>query len=132
MVARRTLLLVGGAGRMGRRLGGFFRRRGFRVLVLDPAGPVHGYAAGRLEEASFADVVVVAAALPRVGEALDDVLSRKPRGLVFDVASVKAPVEKALRAAAKRGTAVASVHPMFGPSVPSFRGRDLIVCDVGD
>ncbi len=34
--ARKTLLLVGGAGRMGRRLAPLFRKKGFRVLIAIP------------------------------------------------------------------------------------------------
>src|SRR5262249_11685049 len=37
------LLLVGGAGGMGRLLARFFRARGFTVLVCDPAGAPRGF-----------------------------------------------------------------------------------------
>jgi chorismate mutase/prephenate dehydrogenase len=122
---------VGGAGRIGRLLGRFFRARGFDVGVLDPSGPPRGFRAASLDDARDADVVVVAASLPRVREALDAVLGRSPRGLVFDVASLKSPVERSLREAASLGVRACSVHPMFGPGVRSLRGHDLIVCDAG-
>jgi chorismate mutase/prephenate dehydrogenase len=117
---------------MGRRLAPFFARRGFRVLVHDPAGTPPGLKAAPLSSAADADVVVVAASLERAGEALEAVLDQKPKGLVFDIASVKAPVIPALRRARKEGVAIASVHPMFGPAVRSFRGHNLIVCEAGD
>jgi chorismate mutase/prephenate dehydrogenase len=117
---------------MGRRLASFFRSRGFHVLICDPAGAVRGFASAALEAASDADVVVVAASLERAAEALERVLEQEPRGLVFDIASVKAPLLPAIAKARARGVAITSVHPMFGPAVRSFRGRDLIVCDAGD
>ena len=129
---RRSLLLVGGAGRMGRLLARFFRRRGLAVAICDPAGAVSGFRSAPLAEAASADVVVVAASLSRSAEALAAVIAEKPRGLVFDIASVKAPLVPVLESARLRGLSVASVHPMFGPSVRSFRGHDLIVCDCGD
>jgi chorismate mutase/prephenate dehydrogenase len=117
---------------MGRRLAFFFRRRGFRVLIHDPAGALRGFAPAGLDAARDADVVVVAASLERTAAALEAVLDRKPRGLVLDIASVKAPLLPAIGRARAEGVAIASVHPMFGPEVRSFRGSDLIVCDCGD
>ncbi len=117
---------------MGRLLAAQFRRRGFRVSIFDPAGTVPGFPPAPLSEAASADVVVVAATLSRSAEALAAVVAEKPRGLVFDVASVKAPLLPLLEAARLHGVSVASVHPMFGPMVRTFRGHDLIVCDCGD
>jgi chorismate mutase/prephenate dehydrogenase len=129
---RKHLVIVGGAGRMGRRLATFFRRRGFGVTISDPAGSPRGFRAASPEDTARADVVIVAASLERSAEALRDVVLQKPRGLVFDIASVKAPLATALAEALAAGVRIASTHPMFGPEVRSFRGRDLIVCDAGD
>ena len=129
---RRTLLLVGGAGRMGRLFARFFRRRGFAVAISDPAGGAPGFRQASLAEAGAADVVVVSASLSRAAEALAAVVAERPRGLVIDIASVKAPLIPVLEAARLHGIPVASVHPMFGPTVRTFRGHDLIVCDCGD
>jgi len=129
---RKSLLLVGGAGRMGRLFARFFRRRGFRVEISDPAGRVPGFPSVPISRASEADVVLVSASLSRAAEALSAVAATGPKGLVLDIASVKAPLLPVLEAARLGGIAVASVHPMFGPSIRSFRGHDLIVCDCGD
>ena len=128
---RHTLLLVGGAGRMGRRLRPFFARRGYRVLVQDPAA-APGARTVPVSAARDAAVVVVAASLDTSGPALDAVLAESPRGLVLDIASVKAPLLSAIGRARAAGVAIASAHPMFGPAVRSFRGHNLIVCDAGD
>jgi chorismate mutase/prephenate dehydrogenase len=129
--ARRTLLLVGGAGRMGRRLAPFFRKRGYRVLIADPAGRVPGFASADVSAAASADVVCVAASLDGAPAALEAVLAQSPRGLVFDIASLKTPLLPLFARARRAGVAIASTHPMFGPS-SAFSGNDFLVLDCGD
>lgn len=128
---KRTLLLVGGAGRMGRRLAPFFRKKGYRVLVCDPAGDVPGFASADLSAAASADVVCVAASLDATPAAFEAVLGHAPRGLVFDIASLKTPLLPLFARARKAGVAIASTHPMFGPSAV-LRGNDFLVLDCGD
>jgi len=128
---KQTLLLVGGAGRMGRRLAPHFRKKGYRVVIADPAGRVPGYASADLDAAASADVVCVAASLDASPAALEAVLARAPRGLVFDIASLKTPLLPLFARARKAGVAIASTHPMFGPSA-AFRGNDFLVLDCGD
>ena len=128
---KRNLLLVGGAGRMGRPLARLFRRKGFAVRVADPAGTPRGFPAGTLDDAAKADVVLVAASLDQAAAALASVLDRNPRGLVFDIASVKTPLLPLFTRACKAGVAIASAHPMFGPGA-RLPGRDFLVLDAGD
>ena len=128
---KRTALVVGGAGRMGQFFARFFRRKGYRILVADPAGAPRGFARGALSDAARADVVVVAASLENAAVALSAVLAESPRGLVFDIASLKAELLPVFARARKAGVAIASAHPMFGPDA-RLRGRDFLVCDAGD
>lgn len=116
---------------MGRLFARFFRRRGFSVRIADPAGAPRGFARGTLDEAARADVVVVAAALDAMPAALEAVLARSPRGLVFDIASLKTPLLPLFARARRDGVAIASTHPMFGPDA-RLAGRDFLVCDAGD
>jgi chorismate mutase/prephenate dehydrogenase len=128
---KRTVLVVGGAGRMGRLFARYFRRKGFEVRIADPAGAPRGFAAGTLDEAATADVVLIAASLEHAAAALEAVLDRKPKGLVFDIASLKTPLLPLFARALRQGVAIASAHPMFGPDA-RFAGRDFLVCDAGD
>ena len=116
---------------MGRLFARFFRRKGYRVLVADPAGAPRGFAKGTLDDAARVDVVVIAASLDQAPAALAAVLARSPRGLVFDIASLKTPLLPLFARARKAGVAIASAHPMFGPDA-RFPGRDFLVCDAGD
>ena len=129
--AARTVLLVGGAGRMGRLLARAFASAGAAVSIHDPGRRFPAFPAVPLGSAAGADAVVVCVSLEATPAVLEEVLALRPRGLVLDVASVKGPVLPVYEKAARQGLAVASVHPMFGPGVHSLEGQNLIVCDAG-
>lgn len=127
----RTILIVGGAGRMGRLLARAFREAGHAVAIHDPGRRLAGFPSVPLETAATADAVVVSVSLEATPAVLSAVLALAPSGLVLDVASVKGPLLPLYAKAARRGLRVASVHPMFGPGVRSLEGQNLIVCDAG-
>src|SRR5205823_6023160 len=115
--AKQKILVVGGAGQMGRWLCRYFRSRGYDVVVNDIAGPLEDFpfepdlAKGVLA----ANVVAVAVPMSVCADILNRIAAIKPRALIFDVASLKAPIERELRAMGHAGLRVASVHPVFGP-----------------
>ncbi|MBK9373615.1 MAG: prephenate dehydrogenase [Holophagales bacterium] len=127
----KRVLLVGGAGRMGRLLARAFRDAGHSIAIHDPGRRLPGFPSVPLEIAAAADAVVVSVSLEATPAVLAELLSLSPPGLVLDVASVKGPLLPLYAEAARRGLSVASVHPMFGPGVRSFEGQNLIVCDAG-
>ena len=131
--AGRRALVIGGAGRMGRWFVRFLDAQGFLVTVVDPAGPVsgHEHVADWREAQEQADLIVVAAPLGATASILGEMASRPPRGLVFDVGSLKSPLRGALHALATTGCRVTSVHPMFGPDAELLSGRHVIFVDVG-
>ena len=127
------ILVVGGAGKMGRWLSQFFGSQGHDVMTFDSAGPVEGYShASSLDAARDADVVILAMPLSAGPSVLREVLAREPRGLVADVSSLKSHLIADLRAGASRGLRVASLHPLFGPSARTLAGRIMTVCDCGN
>ena len=127
----RSVLLVGGAGRMGRLLARAFAAAGRAVSIHDPGRRLPDFPSVPLEAAAEADAVVVSVSLEATPRVLEEVLALRPRGLVLDIASVKGPVLPIYARAARQGLSVASVHPMFGPGVHSLEGQNLIVCDAG-
>ena len=128
------ILLVGGAGKMGRWLARFFSVQGHEVVTLDPAGPVPGVRS--VDDLAVgvrsADAVLVATPLAAGAHLLADVLALRPRALVADIFSLKSHVVGLLRGAAASGLRVASLHPLFGPGVRTLSGRVLAVCECGD
>jgi chorismate mutase/prephenate dehydrogenase len=57
---------------------------------------------------------------------------RAPRGLIFDLGSLKTPLRAGLDALVKAGCRVTSLHPMFGPDTQLLSGRHVIFIDLGD
>jgi chorismate mutase/prephenate dehydrogenase len=129
----KTVLVVGGSGRMGTWLCRFLSNRGAAVKVFDPRGELDGYenVTSLAVHAKKSDIVVIASPLGTVAEDLKAVVDSGPDGLVFDVCSIKSHIVGLLRDANIRGIRISSIHPMFGPSAPSPRGRNVLICDFG-
>jgi len=126
-------LVVGGGGRMGEWACRLLSTRGADVQVCDPRKRLEGYTNLKKLPRSLRsfDFVVIASPLGVCPEDLDQVLEGAPKGLVFDLCSVKAHIAARLRRGASDGALITSVHPMFGPNAPSPRARNVVVCRCG-
>lgn len=128
----RCVLVVGGAGKMGTWFCRYLLSRGHKVLVLDPVPGGDFVRVASIEEGvDQADVIVVATPISIMTDVLGKILDLKPRGVVFDIASIKAPIIPILKRAASDGARVCSVHPMFGPDALSLYDRNVLICDCG-
>ncbi|MGI9247961.1 MAG: prephenate dehydrogenase/arogenate dehydrogenase family protein [Woeseiaceae bacterium] len=129
----RRVLIIGGAGKMGRWFVDFFASQGFATTVADTTlenGP--GQFRNWTDAGVDYDVIVVAAPLAVSGRILAQLAVLKPGGLVFDIGSLKSPLIDGLRELQSAGCHVTSLHPMYGPDTRLLSGRHLIFCDVGD
>ena len=119
---------------MGRWFGDFLASQGFTIDVADPAGEVEGF--GYHSEWGTADietyeVIVVAAPIRASAAILSELAEVVPPGLVFDIGSLKSPLQGALARLAEAGAKVTSIHPMFGPDTALLSGQHVIFVDVG-
>jgi chorismate mutase/prephenate dehydrogenase len=130
----RSALVIGGRGKMGRWMADFLASQGFRIVIADPAGEVPGYEwrADWRDGALAEDLVVVATPLGIAGPVLEALAVRRPRGVVFDLGSLKTPLRAGLAALREAGVRVTSIHPMFGPDTELLSGRHVIFIDLGD
>lgn len=130
----RRVLVIGGAGRMGRWFVRFLSAQGFAVEVADPSGPVDGVPSVADWRTLTLDheLIVVAAPMPITAGILHELAAAPPPGVVFDVGSLKSPLRAGLHALRAAGGRVTSVHPMFGPDTELLSGRHVIFVDVGD
>jgi len=129
----RRALVIGGAGNMGLWFVDFLDSQGFDVTVADPAGPVEGFphvVDWRTTDDHF-DVTVVAAPIGVSAGILDDIADIGRGGLIFDIGSLKTPLDGALRRLAATGARVTSMHPMFGPDTELLSGRHVLFLEVG-
>ncbi len=129
----KRVLVIGGAGRMGRWMARFLDSQGYRVEIVDPAGSVEGHVHhDRLDHVTLDhDIIIVAAPLRVSNDILVDLAARKPNGLVFDIGSLKSPVRPGLMACVANGLEITSIHPMFGPDTQLLTNRHVIIVDLG-
>ncbi len=129
----RRVLVIGGAGRMGRWFVRFLSSQGFSVEIADPAGGVNGlpWVSDWRESRLDHDIVIVAAPLRVSSEILLELADRKPAGLVFDIGSLKSPLRNSLKRLLEAGVKVTSLHPMFGPDTELLSGQHVIFVDLG-
>ena len=127
-------LVIGGRGKMGGWFAEFLASQGFRVAIADPAGPdpafdfVADWRADPLEQ----DLIVLATPLGVTASLLQALAERAPRGVIFDLGSLKTPLRAGLDALVRAGCRATSIHPMFGPDTELLSGRHVIFIDLGD
>lgn len=128
----RSVLVIGGAGKMGGWFVDFFNSQGFATTVADATvqdGP--GSFRDWKDAGVDYDVIVVATPMAVSGEILSELAALSPQGLIFDIGSLKTPLKAGLAALAHAGCKVTSLHPMYGPDTELLSGRHLIFIDVG-
>src|SRR5262249_55734725 len=77
------------------------------------------------------DLVVVATPIKLANQILLELASRQPRGVVFDIGSLKTPLRQGLTALRAAGCKVTSIHPMFGPDTELLSRRHVLFVDLG-
>src|ERR1700733_9211431 len=127
-------LVIGGHGKMGGWFADFLASQGFRVAIADPRGALPGFdgvADWQNDPLDF-DLIVLATPLSATTGLLERLARRAPRGLIFDLGSLKTPLRAGLDALVKAGCRVTSLHPMFGPDTELLSGRHVIFIDLGN
>lgn len=130
------VLIIGGSGLMGRWFARFLGSQGYAIEIADPEPPpeeLHGCLHVRdfRDTALDHDIIVVAAPMKASNQILHDLAAARPRGLVFDIGSLKSPLRTGLRALVDAGVCVTSLHPMFGPDTELLSGRHVVFIDLG-
>ncbi len=126
-------LVIGGRGKMGAWFAEFLASQGFRVAIADPQGGLPGFdtVADWQDDPLDYDLIVLATPLSATAPLLEFLAGRAPRGLIFDLGSLKTPLRAGLDALVKAGCRVTSLHPMFGPDTELLSGRHVIFIDLG-
>ena len=127
------MLIVGGAGAMGAWLRHFLELVGHTVEVVDPAlGRIPPAAGGFSALAEIADLdqyaaIFVAVPLDRSPAVLREIVARRPRGVVIEIASIKSHLAEVLDEAAAGGVRIAALHPMFGPGKSPYEPLTFVL-----
>ncbi len=131
--AGRRALVIGGLGRMGDWLARYFDTLGYTVEIADPGAreSLFPVVADWRDTGFDHDVIAVAAPLRASNTILKELAGQRPAGLVFDIGSLKGPLEEGLAAMSDAGCRITSVHPMFGPGELMLSGRHILFVDAG-
>ncbi len=129
--AGKTAVVVGGEGRMGRWFRRFLEDQGYTTGSLDLVASDEENAWARAALPTV-DLILSAAPPTTTAQLYDEWASAPPAGVVADIASIKTPLVESIRRLQRAGARVASMHPMFGPSVVLLRDCDVVICDTGD
>ncbi len=129
----RRALVIGGGGKMGLWFVDFLDSQGFSVTVADPINRVGEFPQvddWQSTDDDF-DVTVIAAPIGVSAGIIEEMATTGRQGLIFDIGSLKSPLEAGLRKLAAKGLSVTSVHPMFGPDTELLSGRHVLFLEVG-
>ena len=130
----RSALVIGGAGKMGRWFADFMASQGFAVEVADPAGAPSGFAHLADWRESARSSTISSSSRRRSASPTRSCASSRcagPKGVIFDVGSLKSPLRAGLNALKSHGCRVTSLHPMFGPDTELLSGRHVIFVEAG-
>lgn len=126
--ARPRILVIGGAGQMGRLLLRLFGERGCATDAFDVPG-AHETADTRARAIAGADIVILSVPMDRVVAVTREVAPHvREDALLCDINSLKVDVCAAMERGC-RGEAL-GLHPMFGPTVHSLRRQKIVVCPI--
>jgi chorismate mutase/prephenate dehydrogenase len=131
--ASKNILVIGGAGNMGRWMCDYFSSRNHNVQIFDIKQDEKYQNAVNLGEGSrTADVIVISSPIETIADTLQEIISFDTKALIFDIASIKSPFLEISQSMAEMGVHICSVHPMFGSRANGIIDRNVIVCDCGD
>jgi prephenate dehydrogenase len=134
--------ILGGTGGMGQWFAKYFHGKGFEVVisgrfpektarVARELGVDH--AASNVTAVRNADMVVVSMPIEVTAKSVLNIASHMQKdAILFDLASVKGDVIKALERATKMGLRALSVHPLYGPGAPSMRGKQILLIPINE
>ncbi len=138
----RKVTILGGTGRMGKWFSRFFRDRGFSVIIYsrspERAALVAGEIGVRYEKSRFdaihnADIVLISIPIGVTAKVIREISGYLKAGtILFDIASIKGEIIKALKEANALGIRTISVHPLFGPGAKSIDGKRVLVIPVSE
>lgn len=131
--------IIGGYGKMGRRLAAYLKKEGYEVLISGPdrkklarsATELHVRAAPAGQAVKESDVIILSVPIDSFETAVKEIAPHTHAGqLIFDVTSIKAKPVAIMHKYVKNGT-VLGVHPMFGPGATGIAGRRFVLTPVG-
>lgn len=126
----KSALVIGAQGHMGKWFVRFLEAQEYHVHENDLTQSASKKASDESPAwpsiAQTCDLILIAVPLSDTSEVLRTLEALRPRGVVTEIASIKAPVIPRLVTLQESGIRVASLHPMFGPDAELLAGRHVL------
>ena len=132
--------VIGGAGLMGRWFADYFSSNGFPTIISDPGiEDAHSTASSvgveiaetNIRAVENVDLAIISVPIDKMAEVVHEVAPHmKKEAVLAEVSSIKEKTIEALRKASSFGVRPLSIHPMFGPSAGSLKGKTIVVVPV--
>ena len=129
----KSILIVGGNGKMGRWYANFFSTQGHEVVINDvnTVPSPYKFEANMLKAASQADIVILSTPISVTAPILRQLVNENCHATLLDGCSLKSPLLDTIATGIRKEMRIASIHPMFGPSTRMLADQNLIVCNCG-
>lgn len=131
LLNQKKVLVIGGAGRMGKWFANYFHSLGHLVSILDPEAKAKSnfqLTTDLQTAAKENNIIVIATPLSKTAKTIDAVTETQTKALVFDIASLKSPLLASIKNAEKKGIKISSIHPMYGDQIKILAGQNIIIC----
>ncbi|MHA2407667.1 MAG: prephenate dehydrogenase/arogenate dehydrogenase family protein [Candidatus Ranarchaeia archaeon] len=124
--------IIGGFGKMGLFFQTLLEKQGFTLTICDhiEQPTTHSYEADLERSIQGADLIILATPILNTIEVLEKIIptisEKSVQPLVFDIASIKAPLIPSFEKIKQTTLRYTSTHPMFGPDAPPTKWRALL------
>ena len=122
---------------MGAWMANFLATNGYRIIICDlqrsraqtlARRKGYRFMKNEIGAVGLADAVVIATPTQTTGKTIKQIEPHLlPSTLLIEISSVKEPLRRTIEDMIRRGRAVLSIHPMFGPGAKSLEGKTVIV-----
>ena len=125
-------LVIGGLGKMGNWMNEFFKASGYNVDIVDSSDQTNTSTLKTLpNDINSYELISICTPLNKLDTILTDIIALEPKGVIFDIGSLKSHILKEIQAGIEKGLRITSLHPMFGPNVRTLSGRNVILATCG-
>ncbi len=135
-----SVLVVGGAGQMGRLFANYFKEERFKVSINDVdlekgvkvAEELKVKFEPKLEESvNKSDIIIVSVPIdktPKVLRKVHGLLKRE--GIIVEISSIKSETVKVIKEIGRNKVKFLSLHPLFGPGAETPKGQKIALIPI--
>ncbi|MEM2839525.1 MAG: prephenate dehydrogenase/arogenate dehydrogenase family protein [Thermoplasmata archaeon] len=123
-------LIYGGAGGMGKLLCELLFAEGYDIDIVRSSGIAFSFPKheNRKLDMTAYDFAIVSVPMSKTGILIERAAEDFSGKTIYEICSMKQHLKESISKAEKKGARVVSLHPMFGPSIRSFKDKAVVFC----